>query len=90
MMDLRKDGNKAEEIKECKTNRHLLKYTADVGYSSCIFSFLPCFCPSPGPSLTEMKFYRNFSTLVRLIFRGLLHLQDYAYFAGDELLLCRG
>ena len=44
-MDLKKDKNKAEMKERKKTTRHLQKYIADVGQSSCVLSSLPCFCP---------------------------------------------
>ena len=50
------------KIRECKkTTPHLMCNFADVGWSCCILSFLPCFCTYSGPSLLEMNFAETYS-----------------------------
>ena len=59
-MPLASYGNK-EEMKESKKSAlHMVCVFADVGWSSYILSFLPCYCTFSGPSLIEIKFNINF------------------------------
>ena len=55
--------NKEEMKERQKTVLHvyLLYIFADIQYSFCVLSSLPCFCTFSRPSLLEMKFCRNFS-----------------------------
>ena len=59
-MDLKavqKQGRDEKTIEDYHTSA---VYLADVGSSSCFPSTLPCFHTFSGPSLLEVKFYRNF------------------------------
>ena len=69
-MELKKYRNKAEMKERKKNTLHLRKYTADLGWSSCVLSSLPCFCTFSAPSLLEMKFCKNFSPNFSFFFRG--------------------